>query len=612
MATVIAGMGAAVAAPTGAAGTAPPVAADRQIGPVRVLAISVDGFNVDSLRRLGVARTPTFHRLIAQGATTLNARTQVEMTVTLPNHTSMVTGRRIDRSHRGHGVTWNVDRRGTTVQRAAGGPVESIFSTVHAAGGESALFSTKTKFSLFTRSWPAGIDRTMIRKEDDSALVRAVRSDLTRAPRDFTFLHLGAADAAGHRFGFMSPRYLRTVAKIDRLLGSLVKKIDDTPALANTVIVLTADHGGLGKDHADPTRRVNYRVPFMVWGSGIQRADLYRLNPSYLRPGRARIGFAGKQPIRNGDLANLSASLLGLGPVPGSKWDKRQLLVATSKTAPSRAHRAVAARAATPIASTRRPRISGTARFGRTLTVGPGGWSPKPQRLRYQWLRDDRPIRGATSRRHDLRPEDVGRRLRVEVTAVRRGYAAGTVRTKLSKRVEHRVPVRRTVRYSVATRGPVSASVATFRRLAQQTYDDPRGWRGRGVRFVRVPRGGAFTLFLATPEQLPRFSSGCSAQYSCRVGRNVIINQLRWLHASPAWNGAGRSLRDYRHMVVNHETGHWLGFGHASCPGRGRQAPVMMQQSKGTQGCRLNPWPTLGELGAGRAARPVATRVDVE
>jgi hypothetical protein len=44
------------------------------------------------------------------------------------------------------------------------------------------------------------------------------------------------------------------------------------------------------------------------------------------------------------------------------------------------------------------------------------------------------------------------------------------------------------------------------------------------------------------------------------------------------------------------ETGHWLGHGHASCPGRGRPAPVMVQQSKGTGGCRLNPRPALGEL----------------
>ena len=163
------------------------------------------------------------------------------------------------------------------------------------------------------------------------------------------------------------------------------------------------------------------------------------------------------------------------------------------------------------------------------------------------------------------------------------------------------VPVRRRVTYSVTTRGRVTASTAVFRRQAQETYDDPRGWRAGGVQLRRVRHGGDFTLVLAAAGTLPSFSSTCSTQWSCRIGRFVVINQDRWRHASPAWNAAGRSLRDYRHMVVNHETGHWLGRGHASCPAGGGKAPVMMQQSKGTGGCRLNPWPLGWEAAAVRA-----------
>ena len=110
-----------------------------------------------------------------------------------------------------------------------------------------------------------------------------------------------------------------------------------------------------------------------------------------------------------------------------------------------------------------------------------------------------------------------------------------------------------------------------------------------------MARGGSFTLVLSEASQVPTFSPVCSAQWSCRVGRFVIINQTRWRNASPMWNQAHRALRDYRHMVVNHETGHWLGWGHRSCPGRGAAAPVMQQQSKGLEGCRANPWPTPAE-----------------
>lgn len=249
-----------------------------------------------------------------------------------------------------------------------------------------------------------------------------------------------------------------------------------------------------------------------------------------------------------------------------------------------------------PLEATHAPTVIGTQRFTHEVRATKGRWSHPPAEVRYRWLRDGAPIKGATGPRYRFAPRDVGHTIRVRVTAYAPGHRPGRATSPRTGKVRHRVDVRRTVTYSVRTKGRVVASVQKFRRQAQQTYDDPRGWRARGVRFVPVRRGGSFTLWLAAAATVPTFSSGCSATWSCRVGRNVIINQTRWRFASPAWNVGRRSLRDYRHMVVNHETGHWLGKGHRGCPGRGRPAPVMMQQSKGTAGCRFNPWPTAAEL----------------
>ena len=243
----------------------------------------------------------------------------------------------------------------------------------------------------------------------------------------------------------------------------------------------------------------------------------------------------------------------------------------------------------------RPPTVRGVARFTRTVRATPGRWSTEPTRIRFQWLRNSRPIKGATKRSYTFVPTDVGTRVQVRVTVKAPGHSTADA-SSTRRRVGHRVPVRRTVSYHVETRGRITTSVRAFRRLAQQTFEDPRGWRGSGVRFRRVAKGGSFTLVLAEASKVPSFSSACSSSWSCRVGRFVIINQERWKHASPAWNAARGSLRNYRHMVVNHETGHWLGFGHAGCPGPGRAAPVMMQQSKALGGCRFNPWPTGSEL----------------
>lgn len=238
------------------------------------------------------------------------------------------------------------------------------------------------------------------------------------------------------------------------------------------------------------------------------------------------------------------------------------------------------------------PSIEGVMRYQRTVTADLGRVRPAAGSVRYGWLRDGKAVQGSRPRYH-LDVPDVGHHLQLQVTYRRAGYR--TLQVSSPQRVVlQRVPVKKRFTYSVRTKGPVTANLATFKKLAQGTYDDPRGWRAAGYQFRRVASGGDFTLVLATASMVPTYSSACSSTWSCRVGRYVIINQTRWQNASPAWNRAGRSLRDYRHMVVNHETGHWLGHPHASCPGSG-PAPVMMQQSKGRGGCSFNPFPLPSE-----------------
>ncbi len=151
--------------------------------------------------------------------------------------------------------------------------------------------------------------------------------------------------------------------------------------------------------------------------------------------------------------------------------------------------------------------------------------------------------------------------------------------------------------YSVTSRGAVTVNVEDFARSVADTYADPRGWSrsGRGLR--RVASGGDFTVVLSEARLLPSFSPVCSARYSCRVGRLVIINQDRWRFGSAPFPGP---LAQYRQMVVNHETGHWLGVDHQSCGGAGRLAPVMQQQSKAMLGCLPNAWPSAYEVGRAR------------
>lgn len=157
-------------------------------------------------------------------------------------------------------------------------------------------------------------------------------------------------------------------------------------------------------------------------------------------------------------------------------------------------------------------------------------------------------------------------------------------------------PTSEVIQYTVGTKGDIRSSLQEFSALANDTLNDSKGWSQLGVTFRQVQSGGSFHLILSEASQVPSYSPACSAEWSCRVGASVIINDDRWSGGTTAWNNAGGGLRDYRHMVINHEVGHWLGHGHRSCAGAGQAAPVMQQQSIDLQGCRFNPWPLQSEL----------------
>jgi predicted AlkP superfamily pyrophosphatase or phosphodiesterase len=269
----------------------------------------------------GLDRLPTLARLVEEGASTFEARTEVEQTVTLPNHAGMLTGRPVDPAAGGHGVTVNGEGD-ETVQGLAGGPVESVFDVVHASGGSTALFATEEKFALFERSWPESIDRFTAEQDQDAEVLGDAVDDLLAERRTLTFVHLGLVDEVGHRSGWLSADQLDAAATLDVLLGDLVDTVSADRRLARRlVLVVTADHGGVGKAHADTEDPRDFTVPFLVWGAGVEPgADLYDLNPQLADPGDAQPGYDDPPPVRNGFVANLVTQVLGLDPVDGSRF----------------------------------------------------------------------------------------------------------------------------------------------------------------------------------------------------------------------------------------------------------------------------------------------------
>ena len=308
--------------------------AARATGPATyVVAITIDGLNPTAITRLGTTRASGFARMVRHGAATLNARTAYERTETMPDHSSVFTGRPVLRAP-AHRVTFNDDSQRTDIHSVAGEYVTSMFDVVHDRGRRTFFFAGKDKFAFWNRSWSSthgapdtvgaddGRDKiTRYRYGTAQAVAGELVTSLRTSPAALSYLHVPLPDKAGHAYGFMSERYLDAVAESGAIVGRVLDTVRASDRLrGRTTVVLTADHGGggLSRSHGDATLLRNHRVPFLVWGAGVRAgSDLYALNPARVDPGTGRPGYGPRPPIRNLDLASLATTLLGYPAVPG-------------------------------------------------------------------------------------------------------------------------------------------------------------------------------------------------------------------------------------------------------------------------------------------------------
>jgi hypothetical protein len=68
------------------------------------------------------------------------------------------------------------------------------------------------------------------------------------------------------------------------------------------------------------------------------------------------------------------------------------------------------------------PKLAGVAKKGQTLIVDVGTWRPASVKVSLQWLRDGKPIPGATGPQYQLAQAEVGHRICVKVTGRQAGY----------------------------------------------------------------------------------------------------------------------------------------------------------------------------------------------
>ncbi|WP_439558007.1 alkaline phosphatase family protein, partial [Dyadobacter sp.] len=107
------------------------------------------------------------------------------------------------------------------------------------------------------------------------------------------FVHFDHVDHAGHHGGHGSPEYYKSVAKADSLIGQVLKGIEEAGIMEKTLVILWADHGGIGYGHGGATPQ-EAEIAGVFYGKGIKK------------------GYEIAQQVYTYDLASTIAFALGI------------------------------------------------------------------------------------------------------------------------------------------------------------------------------------------------------------------------------------------------------------------------------------------------------------
>jgi arylsulfatase A-like enzyme len=223
----------------------------------RVLILSIDGLRPDAI---SLAPMQNLQKLMQTSAYTLTAQT-VYPSVTLISHASMLTGLCPSK----HGVDWNdyIPENGI----AEG---TDLFDIAHAAGLETWMFVGKEKLKQITGStsltgFVKGSDR-------DSELTDQLIEEF---PADFgvLFVHFATVDGMGHEYGWLSPEQLSVAFRADESLGRILAELEARNLRNETLVIITADHGGHDTTHGSSLPE-DMTIPWFASGPGIRPGPL--------------------------------------------------------------------------------------------------------------------------------------------------------------------------------------------------------------------------------------------------------------------------------------------------------------------------------------------------
>ena len=250
-----------------------------------VVVIGFDGLSPDGLKN---AKTPNFDQLIKEGASSMHAR-GVLPTSSSTNWATMIMGAGPEQ----HGITSN----GWKVKDHVLPPVveddEAIFPTIFNVVNKQlpdAEIGVIYDWGDFGRLFEKSAVDYDVNPKTAQETAKTASAYIEDKKPTFAFVHLDHIDHAGHEFGHGSGEYYKSVEVADELLGEIMNAIKKAGMSKNTLVILSADHGGFEKGHGGETLG-EIEIPFILWGKGIKKN--YKIpNAVYQYDNAATVAFA--------------------------------------------------------------------------------------------------------------------------------------------------------------------------------------------------------------------------------------------------------------------------------------------------------------------------------
>ncbi len=223
----------------------------------RVIILSIDGLRPDAIE---LAPMPNLMELMKNGAYSLTAQT-IFPSSTLPSHASMLTGL----CPKKHGVDWN----DYLPQRGIAQGID-LFDIAQEAGLQTGMYVGKEKLQQVTAA--SSLDTFVWINDRDKVVMETLLADFP-ADFDLLFIHFATTDDMGHVYGWLSPQQLSVIHRADEALGALLTALDEKGLRDQTLLIITADHGGHGIRHGT-NQPEDMTIPWIASGPRIQPGKL--------------------------------------------------------------------------------------------------------------------------------------------------------------------------------------------------------------------------------------------------------------------------------------------------------------------------------------------------